>query len=183
MCEEILGLDKDMSQKRRKVYFDALNSFVVLIKHVIHYIVSSTFRGYVMIEGTEFLVKQCPCFREFEGEQLCVNDNYIRKMTTIDVDTELIGSKHVSDEFINSKTEQDDLCFCLAYLGEDELYHCVSQQQDIKVQGQQVRKEEMQRALEILAPENARFSSVLCGECLYNIIAALKDEGEAVCPI
>ena len=54
-----------------------------------------------MIEGME-LVKQCPCFREFEGEQLCVNDNYVRKMTTIDVDTELIGSKHVSEEFINS---------------------------------------------------------------------------------
>lgn len=135
-----------------------------------------------MIEGTEFLVKQCPCFREFEGEHLCVNDEYIRKMTTIDVDTELIGSKYVSDEFINSKTN-DDLCFCLAYLGKDRLYYCMSQQQNIKVRGQQVTKEEMQRALEILSPENVLFSSVLCGECLYNIIAALKDEGEATCPI
>ena len=104
-------------------------------------------------------------------------------MTTIDVSMELIGSKHISDEFISSKTKDDDLCFCLAYLGEDELYYCMSQQQDIKVRGQQVSKEEMDRALEILAPENARFSSVLCGECLYNIIAALKDEGEAACPI
>jgi hypothetical protein len=34
-----------------------------------------------------------------------------------------------------------------------------------------------------LAPENARFSSVLCGECLYNIIAALKEERHASCPI
>jgi len=104
-------------------------------------------------------------------------------MTTIDVDTDLIGSSHVSDEFINSKTEHDDLCFCLAYLGEDGLYYCMSQQQDIKVRGQQVSKDEMQRALDILAPENSRFSSVLCGECLYNILAALKDEGEAACPI
>ena len=136
-----------------------------------------------MIEGTEFLLKQCPCFREFEGEHLCVNGNYVKKIVTIDVDTELIASKHVSEEFINSKTDDDDLCFCLAYLGEDELYYCMSQQQYIKVQGQQVSKEEMQRALKILAPENARFSSVLCGECLYNIIAALRDEGEAACPL
>ena len=135
-----------------------------------------------MIEGTE-LVKQCPCFREFEGEQLCVNDKEIRRMTTIDVSAELIGSKHISEEFISSKTNDDDLCFCLAYLGEDELYHCMSQQRDIKVRGQQVSKGEMQRALEILAPENARFSSVLCGECLYNIIAALKEEEPAACPI
>ena len=135
-----------------------------------------------MIEGMEF-VKQCPCFREFEGEHLCINDTEIRKMTTIDVSTELIGSEHVSDEFINSKTSDDDLCFCLAYLGEDELYHCMSQQQNIKVRGQQVSKAEMQRALEILATENARFSSILCGECLYNVIAALKEEGEAACPI
>jgi hypothetical protein len=71
----------------------------------------------------------------------------------------------------------------LAYLGEDELYYCMSQQRNIKVQGIKVGKEEMQRALEILAPENARFSSVLCGECLYNIIAALRDEGEAACLI
>lgn len=136
-----------------------------------------------MIEGAEFLVKQCPCFREFEGEHLCVNDNYVKKMITIDVDTELIGSKHVSDEFINSRSNDDDLCFCLAYLGEDELYYCMSQQRDIKVRGQQVSKAEMQRALEILAPENAQFSSVLCGECLYNIIAALKDELGPACPI
>ena len=137
----------------------------------------------VMIEGAEFLVKQCPCFRDFEGEYQCVNDNYVRKMITIDVDTELIGSDHVSEEFINSKTDDDDLCYCLAYLGEDELYYCMSQQQNIKVQGQKVSREEMQRALEILAPENARFSTVLCGECLYNIIVALRDEGEAASPI
>ena len=136
-----------------------------------------------MIEGAEFLVKQCPCFRDFEGEYQCVNDNYVRKMITIDVDTELIGSDHVSEEFINSKTDDDDLCYCLAYLGEDELYYCMSQQQNIKVQGQKVSREEMQRALEILAPENARFSTVLCGECLYNIIVALRDEGEAASPI
>lgn len=131
----------------------------------------------------EFLVKQCPCFREFEGEHLCVNDNYVKKMVTIDVDTELFGSKHVSDEFINSKTNDDDLCFCLAYLGEDELYYCMFQQRNINVEGQQVTKEEMQRALEILAPENTRFSSVLCGQCLYNIIVALKDEVGPSCSI
>jgi hypothetical protein len=56
-------------------------------------------------EGTEFLIKQCPCFREFEGEKLCVNDKEIRKMITIDVDTNLIGSEYVSQEFINSKTD------------------------------------------------------------------------------
>lgn len=135
-----------------------------------------------MIEGMRF-IKECPSYRLFEGEQLCINDNEIRKIVTIDVSTELIGSEHISDKFINSKTDDDDLCFCLVYLGKDELYYCMSQQHDIKVRGQQVCKEEMQRALEILAPEKARFSSVLCGECLYNIIAALKDEGEASCPI
>lgn len=136
-----------------------------------------------MSEGTEFLVKQCPCFREFEGEQICINDDYLRKMVIIDVDAELIGSEHISKEFINTKSDADDLCFCLAYLGEDELYHCISQQQNIKIRGQEVSKEEMKQALEILAPENAKFSSVLCGECLYNIIAALKDDGHASCPI
>jgi len=129
-----------------------------------------------MSEGTEFLVKQCPCFREFEGEQLYINDDSLRKMVTIDVDTDLIGSKHVSEEFLRTKSNEDDL-------GEDELYHCMSQQQNIKIRGQEVSKEEMKQALEILAPDNARFSSVLCGECLYNIIAALKDEGLASCPI
>ena len=129
------------------------------------------------------LIKQCPCFRTFEGENLCVNDDYVRKMVTIDVDTELIGSEHVSQEFIKNKTNDDELCYCLAYLGEDELLYCMSQQRNIKVRGEQVDKREMQRALEILAPENARFSSVLCGECLYNIIAAFKEEASPSCPI
>jgi hypothetical protein len=104
-------------------------------------------------------------------------------MVTIDVDMDLIGSKYVSEEFLRTKANDDDLCFCLAYLGEDELYHCMSQQQNIKIRGQEVSKEEMQQALEILAPENARFSSDLCGECLYNIIAALKEDRPASCPV
>ncbi|MBE0526732.1 MAG: hypothetical protein IH631_07300, partial [Candidatus Thorarchaeota archaeon] len=109
-----------------------------------------------MSEGTEFLVKQCPCFREFEGEQICINDDYLRKMVTIDVDTELIGSEHVSKEFLKTKSNADYLCFCLAYLVEDELYHCMSQQQNIKIRGQEVSKEEMKQSLELLAPDNAR---------------------------
>ena len=140
-------------------------------------------RGIVMIEGSEFLVKQCPCFREFEGEQLCINDNVLKRMITIDVDTELIGSEHVSKEFLKTKTADDDLCFCLAYLGEDGLYHCMSQQENILIRGQLVSREEMKQALDILAPENVQFSSILCGECLYNIIAALKDDGNPSCPI
>jgi hypothetical protein len=59
----------------------------------------------------------------------------------------------------------------------------MSQQRCIKVRGQEVIADEMKKALEILAPKSALFSSVLCGECLYNIIAALKEEGPAVCPI
>lgn len=135
-----------------------------------------------MSESIEFLVKQCPCFREFEGDQLCINDDNLRKMITIDVDTELIGSKLASEEFLRTKSNEDDLCFCLAYLGEDELYHCMSQQKNILIRGQEVSKEEMRQVLEILAPENARFSSVICGECLYNIIAALREEGNPSCP-
>ncbi|MHA1636271.1 MAG: hypothetical protein ACTSW8_04970 [Candidatus Thorarchaeota archaeon] len=153
---------------------------MVLINTLTEYIVSGVI---AKSEGAEFLVKECPCFREFEGEQICINDNVLRKMVTIDVDTELIGSKLVSEEFLRTKSNEDDLCFCLVYLGEDELYHCMSQQQNILVRGQEVSKEEMQQALEILAPENARFATVLCEECLYNIIAALKDEGYQSCPI
>jgi len=136
-----------------------------------------------MIEGNEFLVKQCPCFREFDGEHLCINDNELKKIVTIDVDAELIGSEHVSEEFLRVKTKEDDLCFCLAYLGEDELYYCMSQQENIRIRGQLVHKNEMKQALEILAPENVQFTSVLCGECLYNIIVALKDAGNPACPI
>jgi len=136
-----------------------------------------------MIEGSEFLVKQCPCFREFDGEYLCINDSELKKMVTIDVDTNLIGSEYVSEEFLKVKTNEDDLCFCLAYLGDDELYYCMSQQESIRIRGQLVSKNEMKQALEILAPENVQFSSVLCGECLYNIIAALKDESNPACPI
>ena len=100
-------------------------------------------------------------------------------MVTIDVDAELIGSKLVTEEFLLTKANEDDLCFCLVYLAEDKSFRCMSQQQTIKIRGQEVSEAEMQQALNILAPENARFSSVLCGECLYNIIAALKEDENA----
>jgi hypothetical protein len=131
-----------------------------------------------MSEGIVY-IKECPCFRSFEGEQLCINGSEIRRMITIDVSTDLLESQHVSEDFINSRTEYDDLCFCLAYLGDDGRYYCMSQQHNIMVLGQKVSKEEMERALEILAPENVLFSSVLCGECLYSIIAALKEDEPA----
>lgn len=135
-----------------------------------------------MSEGIVY-IKECPCFRSFEGEHLCINGLEIRRMVTIDVSTDILDSQYVSQDFINSKTEHDDLCFCLAYLGDDGRYYCMSQQHNILVRGQIVCKEEMARALDILAPENALFSSILCGECLYNIIAILKEDLPSACPI
>ncbi len=46
---------------------------------------SSILRGEYHEGGDGVFSQAVPCFREFEGEQLCVNDKEIRKMTAIDV--------------------------------------------------------------------------------------------------
>ena len=135
-----------------------------------------------MMSRGMIMIKECPCYREFEGEQLCVNDHEVKTMVTIDVDVELLKSELVSKDFITSES-QDDICFCLAYLGEDGLYYCMSQQRCIRVRGQEVSEDEMQSALDVLAPKNVRYSSHVCGECLYNVIASLKEGGTAYCPV
>ncbi|TFF91069.1 hypothetical protein EU545_05785 [Candidatus Thorarchaeota archaeon] len=129
-----------------------------------------------MNQSHVFLVRECPCFREFKGETLCVNDDKIVKdVITIDVDPDLFLSSHLSGDFMHSKTDDDCLCFCLAYLAEDGYYYCMSQQKRLRIRGEDVSKEEMNRALEVLLPSGVHFASVLCAECLYNVLVALKE--------
>ncbi|MFW9982323.1 MAG: hypothetical protein ACFFE3_10465 [Candidatus Thorarchaeota archaeon] len=126
-------------------------------------------------------VNACPCHRTFEDEQLCINEDPIKLILTMSVDKELIGTEFVSQAF--SKKENDDnLCFCLIYLDEeDDRFYCLSQNRRILVSGEEVTSDDMKRALEMLVPENTLYEPELCNECLYNVLTSLKKSGNASC--
>ncbi len=128
-------------------------------------------------------VNACPCHRKFEDEQLCINEDPIKLVVTFDVNKELIESEFIHESFAKGK-EKDNLCFCLIYLDEDEdRFYCLSQDRQIQVQGREVSSEDMQRALEMLVPENSLYEPELCNECLYNVLVSLKSNVNASCSV
>lgn len=123
-------------------------------------------------------VNACPCHRIFENEQLCINENPVKLIVTFDINKELIGSEFIPQSFTRIK-EADNLCFCVIYLDESEnRFYCLSQDRRIQVQGEEVRGDEMKKALKMLIPENTLYEPELCNECLYNVLALLKNIGE-----
>lgn len=131
-----------------------------------------------MIVSKQSLVKQCPCFREFRNEHLCVNGSDVRPVVKIELDADLLVSGHLDQGFTSQKSDDRDLCYCMAYRGEDDLYYCISQQEAIQVQGRVVSQHELDSARQMLEPDGVHYSTVLCGECLYNIIASLREHKE-----
>ncbi|MFW9813941.1 MAG: hypothetical protein ACFFF9_15875 [Candidatus Thorarchaeota archaeon] len=138
-----------------------------------------------MVGGKErvMYVDACPCHRRFEDEQLCINEDPIKVIVTFDINKDLMMSEIVTESFTRGK-EKDDLCFCLIYLDEEEdRYYCLSQDRRIQVQGNEVSGEEMQRALEMLVPENSQYEPDLCNECLYNVLVSMKENRKASCSV
>lgn len=128
-------------------------------------------------------VNSCPNHRVFENEQLCINEDPIKLIVTMNVDKELIGSGFVSKSFSNKKNG-DNLCFCLIYLDEDDdRFYCLSQKKRIQVCGEDVTSEDMKKAMEILVPENALYKPEFCNKCLYNVLTSLKNNGNSSCSI
>ena len=128
-------------------------------------------------------VNACPCHRSFADEQLCISEDPIRVIVKFDINKDLMMSEIIPESFTERK-EKDDLCFCLIYLDEEEdRYYCLSQEKRIQVQGNEVSSEEMQQALEMLVPENSLYEPDLCNECLYNVLASLKGNGNASCSV
>ncbi|MHA2359694.1 MAG: hypothetical protein ACXAB5_05440 [Candidatus Thorarchaeota archaeon] len=128
-------------------------------------------------------VNACPCHRVFEDEQLCINEDQVKLIVTFDVNKDLMGTEFIPKSFAKGRGE-DNLCFCLIYLEQSEdRFYCLSQEKRIQVRGEEVSSKDMQRALEMLVPENSLYEPELCNECLYNILASLKENGEASCSI
>lgn len=100
---------------------------------------------------------------------------------TFDINKDLMGTEFIPQSF-TKKREEDNLCFCLIYLDEDEdRFYCLSQEKRIQVRGEPVSGEDMRRALEMLIPENSLYEPELCNECLYNVLTSMKKNGRASC--
>ncbi|MBS3795623.1 MAG: hypothetical protein KGY80_12035 [Candidatus Thorarchaeota archaeon] len=127
------------------------------------------------------MFKGCPCFKQFDNETLCVNNDSIKEIETINVDPSFFSSYHTKEDIDKAVGRDSGSCYCSVYLSfKDNGVYCVSQGKKLHIHGKDIPADEMQDAFRFLStkagPGNGpEIPAVICSECVYKFLLTLSD--------
>lgn len=122
----------------------------------------------------DHLVKGCPCYREFGDEKVCLNNDGVFPINAISVDPsffkELKSRQNLGDYSSDNRT----MCYLLMFLDRVEGFcYCVSQNQRISINTNDIKVDEIDRALRFVTSSEKSRDGVLCSDCLYRYLRTL----------
>ncbi|MFW9805245.1 MAG: hypothetical protein ACFFFK_00785 [Candidatus Thorarchaeota archaeon] len=120
------------------------------------------------------LVKGCPCYREFGDEKVCLNNDGVFPINAISVDPSFfqeLKSRHNLEDFCSDNIT---MCYLLMFLDRVEGFcYCVSQNQRISINANDIKVDEIDRALRFVTSSEKSRDGVLCSDCLYRYLRTL----------
>ncbi len=142
--------------------------------------------------GLMRLVRGCPCYMEFGREKVCINDDTISPIRSIEVDPSLIINSYSLRDILGGNGEPRETCYLLIHLEDsDDTVYCVSQSRMITINKTPVKATDIEQGLEFLARTEPTDDGVLCSTCLYkylkttssnfNNIVSDEEKTEALC--
>lgn len=123
----------------------------------------------------------CPCFKRFDNETLCVNNDSIKEIETIKVDPSFFSSCLTKEDIDKAVSTNPCSCYCSVYLNfKDNCVYCVSQGKKLHIHGKYIPADEMQDAFRYLSTKTGPVNRddippVICSECVYKFLLTLSD--------
>ncbi len=123
-----------------------------------------------------FLVRGCPCYKEFGDEKVCVNNDDLISINAISVDPTFFAQAKSSDQLLGYKSDKEGMCYLLISLdeGQDSVF-CLSRGMRLVINRRTVRASDLDAALRFLSLTGASASEEICSECLYKYLVTLSD--------
>ncbi|TET12023.1 MAG: hypothetical protein E3J86_01320 [Candidatus Thorarchaeota archaeon] len=132
-----------------------------------------------LIKPTD-IVRGCPCYKEFgKTEKVCLNNDSVLPIRAILIDPTFFNSLQSKTNLEEFQSNSETLCYLVMFLDRDEGYcYCVSQNQRIRINNQDVKVSEIDSALQFVTSLEKSRDGVLCSDCLYKYIRTLGESSE-----
>ena len=130
-------------------------------------------------DGTTHIVRGCPCYREFGEEKVCLNNDSVYPIRAISVDPSFFNALQSMNNLQEFASTNEAMCYLVTFLDREEGYcYCVSQNQRIRINNQDVKASEIDRALQFVTSSEKHRDGVLCSDCLYRYLRTLGESSK-----
>jgi hypothetical protein len=113
----------------------------------------------------------CPCYRDFKGEILCVNDDDIIDIEPMTLGTDILGTNPTMEEVERFRCDDGQTCYMSIYTDKGRVF-CLSQGWPIRIHGRDVSAEDLITALRLYFIGEIQ-PTLDCATCIYGILLAL----------
>lgn len=126
------------------------------------------------VGGHNHLVRGCPCYREFGDEKVCLNNDSVLPINAISVDPSFFNQLSSREHLETFRSDNKSMCYLLMFLDREEgCCYCVSQNQRICINENDVSVSEIDSALQFVTSVEKSSDGVLCSDCLYRYLRTL----------
>lgn len=123
------------------------------------------------------IIRGCPCFKECNGEQICVNGDEIIDIEFIPIQPELLMEGSLG-EGLRHGNNAHGICFQLLWIDEEtNKLVCISQGKDVIIKSKLVMPNDLKDAVDILTGGRGDNHAVMCNECLYGVLDSFQSTG------
>ena len=122
------------------------------------------------------LVRGCPCYKVFDSEKLCVNNDSVLEIETIEIDPSIFSFHYDKDSMEEERASEGKICYASIYINyPDNKVYCISQGWVLRIHGKNVPGNDLEDAMQFLSTKEISSSAEICSECLYKFILTLGD--------
>jgi hypothetical protein len=122
------------------------------------------------------VVRGCPCFKVFDDETLCVNDDNVLEVDAIEVDPSIFALYPDQESMVREQAHDGNTCYASIYVNcPDNRVYCISQGWALRIHGKDVPGNDLEDALQFLSTKDLTSSAEICSECLYKFLLTLAD--------
>ena len=126
------------------------------------------------------IVRGCPCYKEVGGtEKVCLNNGSVLPIRAISIDPSFFDSLHSKSNLEEFESDNETMCYLVTLLDrEDGFCYCVSQNQRIRIDNQDVKASEIDIALQFVTSLGKSRDGVICSDCLYKYLRTVGQSSE-----
>jgi hypothetical protein len=122
------------------------------------------------------VVRGCPCFKVFDDETLCVNDDNVLEVDAIEIDPSIFALYPDQESMVQEQAQDGSTCYASIYVNyPDNRVYCISQGWALRIHGKDVPGNDLEDALQFLSTKDLTASAEICSECLYKFLLTLAD--------